>query len=151
MKKPARYLGPVALFGAAVGCLLLAILAQQGVQAAKERALADPPRVLMVLQGRVTDTAAGSITIRTPDIRPAYVPGRMTPMFILAGRTYKIDIGKAVFETSMGTPTDKEDLNAGDAVVVVCNPTAPNTGQAPQPLPATALVVERIAITTPAR
>ena len=99
----------------------------------------------MVLQGQVIDVQKDSITIRTPNIRPRAEPGKMMPMYIIAGETFKADISHAVFESPMGLPNAQNDLKAGDAVIVVCDPINMALGSK-TPWPVTASVVERVQV-----
>lgn len=107
------------------------------------RAIAVPT----VLQGHVTYIQKNSITIRTPDIRPTVKPGQMTPMYIIAGESYRADIALATFETPTGQPALSDDLQVGDSVVVVCAPfNRTAEGNTPRPWLVTAYVVEKLQI-----
>jgi len=108
------------------------------------------PAVLapMVLQGHVIDIGKDSITIRTPNIRPTPEPGKMTPMFIIAGETFRADISQAQFQSPMGQPNAHNDLKVGDPVIITCsriNMAYPGSS-AHQPWPVTASVVEKIQV-----
>ncbi|HEX5324449.1 MAG TPA: hypothetical protein VFW40_11725 [Capsulimonadaceae bacterium] len=102
--------------------------------------------VPMVLQGHVVAVQKDSVTIRTPNIRPTPEPGKMTPMYIIAGTTFKADISKALFESPLGLPNAQNDLKAGDAVVIVCDPISMAGGidTSKNPWPVTAHVVEKL-------
>lgn len=103
------------------------------------------PSGLMVIQGHVTAVAKDSITIRTPDIRPAPEPGRMTPMYIIAGTNFKADTSHASFDSPTGLPNGPKDIKVGDAVVLVCPPIS-MTASTAIAWPVTAYIVEKLRI-----
>jgi hypothetical protein len=104
-----------------------------------------PSGIPMVLQGHVISIQKDSITIRTPNIRPTPVSGQMTPMFIIAGESYKVNISHAAFETPTGMPNAHNDLKVGDSVIVVCDPIN-RALRTDASWPVTAHVVERLQI-----
>lgn len=142
MKNRSRFTRLAAL---AAGVVLAGVIALMGGGRSQGAPADHPAEVPMVLQGQVTDLGTNSITIRTPDIRPRQEPGKMTPMFIIAGKIFKADTGHAEFQTPMGSPSASGDIKTGDWVVIVCRPVAMVGGLA-QPAPVTALVVERLQI-----
>lgn len=129
--------GSVVLAGA------IALLGTGDTQGASSSHSADAP---LVLQGHVIGVGKDSITIRTPDIRPTPEPGKATPMFIMAGKTFSVDVSHAKYESPTGMLNGPRDLATGDPVVIVCDRAATAGGATMAPSTVTARVIEKLRI-----
>src|SRR5476649_2085312 len=86
--------------------LLLLLLGATSVRvfaAAGSSATAGPA----VIQGTVAAVDGNVVSLKTQDIAPHYPPGTMHPTHIVAGRTYRIDISKALFQAPDSSPMDE--------------------------------------------